>query len=56
MLPRHARLAAQTLPYGSVAVLPGLHHLQAFWRTDRPCPPLTGFLRQHWTSQPPRRV
>ena len=28
MLPRYARLAAQTLPYGSVAVLPGLYHLQ----------------------------
>ena len=56
MLPRHARLAAQPLPHGSVAVLPGLHHLQAFWRTDRSCPPLTGFLREHLTSQPPRRV
>jgi pimeloyl-ACP methyl ester carboxylesterase len=44
---RHARLAAQTLPHGSVAVLPGLHHLQAFWRTGRSCPPLTGFLGEH---------
>ena len=56
MLPRYARLAAQTLPYGSVAVLPGLYHLQAFRRTDRSCPPLTGFLREHWMSQPLRRV
>jgi pimeloyl-ACP methyl ester carboxylesterase len=56
MLSRHARLAAQTLPHGSAAVLPGLHHLQAFRRTDRPCPPLTEFLREHWMSQPPRRV
>ena len=47
----HARLAAQRLPHGSVAVLPGLHHLQAFWRTDLSCPPLTGFLREHWMSQ-----
>ena len=46
---RHARLAAQTMPHGSVAVLPGLYHLQAFWRTDLSCPPLTGFLREHWT-------
>ena len=46
----HAWLAAQTLPHGSVAVLPGLYHLQAFWRTDQSCPPLTGFLREHWMS------
>lgn len=45
----HARLAAHTLPRGSVAVLPGLYHLQAFWRTDTSCPPLTAFLREHWT-------
>lgn len=50
----HARLAAQTLPHGSVAVLPGLHHLPAFWRTDQSCPPLTGFLREHWMPQPPQ--
>lgn len=52
---RHARLAAQTLPHGSVAVLPGLYHLQAFWRTDQSSPPLTGFLRENWMSQPPAR-
>jgi pimeloyl-ACP methyl ester carboxylesterase len=51
---RHARLAAQTMPHGSAAVLPGLHHLQAFWRTDQSCPPLTEFLREHWMPQPPR--
>jgi len=45
---RHAQLAAQTMPHGSVAVLPGLHHLQAFWRTDRSCPPLVKFLSEHW--------
>lgn len=50
----HARLAAQTLPQGSAAVLPGLYHLQAFWRTDRSCPPLTAFLREHWMPQPPQ--
>jgi pimeloyl-ACP methyl ester carboxylesterase len=44
---RHARLAAQTLPHGTATVLPGLSHLQAFWRTDQSCPPLTGFLREH---------
>lgn len=43
----HARLAADTLPQGTLAVLPGLGHLQAFWRTDQALPPLTGFLREH---------
>jgi len=28
-------------------MLPGLGHLQAFWRTDQTLPPLTGFLRKH---------
>lgn len=51
---RHARLAAQTLPHGSVAILPGLYHLQAFWRTDQSCPPLTGFLREYWMPLPSR--
>jgi pimeloyl-ACP methyl ester carboxylesterase len=50
----HARLAAQRLPHGSVAVLAGLSHLQAFWRTDLSCPPLTGFLSEHWMSRPLR--
>jgi pimeloyl-ACP methyl ester carboxylesterase len=50
----HAELAAQRLPHGSVEVLPRLHHLQAFWRTDLSCPPLIGFLRKHWMPQPPR--
>lgn len=48
----NVRLAAQTLPRGSAAVLPGLFHLQAFWRTDQSCPPLTEFLREHWPPQP----
>jgi pimeloyl-ACP methyl ester carboxylesterase len=43
----NARLAAQTLPSGSVTVLPGLHHLQAFWRTDLTLPPLLGFFSEH---------
>jgi pimeloyl-ACP methyl ester carboxylesterase len=47
----YAVLAAQTLSRGSAAVLPGLHHLEAFWRTDWSCPPLTGFLHEHWTSE-----
>lgn len=51
----HARLAAQTLTKGSAAVLPGLYHLQAFWRTDRSCPPLAAFLREHWMPQPPQK-
>lgn len=44
---RNARLAAHTLPHGASAVLPGLWHLQAFWRTDQSLPPLTEFLHQH---------
>ena len=47
----HALLAANTLPHGSAAVMPALHHLQAFWRTDLSCPPLTAFLREHWLPQ-----
>jgi pimeloyl-ACP methyl ester carboxylesterase len=47
----HALLAARTLPHGLAAVLPGLYHLQAFWRTDLSCPPLTAFLREHWLPQ-----
>jgi hypothetical protein len=35
------------MPHGSFAVLPGLHHLQAFWRTDLSCPPLTKLLSEH---------
>ncbi len=44
---RNAALAAQTLPHGTSAVLPGLGHLQAFWRTDQTLPPLTDFLHKH---------
>lgn len=44
---RNARLAAAAIPHGSSVVLPGLGHLQAFWRTDQTLPPLLGFLRQH---------
>jgi pimeloyl-ACP methyl ester carboxylesterase len=44
----HAQLAARTLPRGSAAILPDLHHLQAFWRTDESHPPLTSFLHARW--------
>jgi len=44
---RNARMAAATLPRGTAVVLPGLWHLQAFWRADQTIPPLTGFLREH---------
>jgi hypothetical protein len=47
---RNAQLAAATMPHGSSAVLPGLWHLQAFWRTDKTLPPLTSFLRRHIDS------
>lgn len=43
----HAQLAAAAMPHGTAVVLPGLWHLQAFWRTDQTLPPLTSFLRQH---------
>ncbi len=38
---RNARMAADMLPQGTAVVLPGLWHLQAFWRTDQTLPPLT---------------
>lgn len=44
---RNAQLAAAAMPHGTAVVLPGLWHLQAFWRTDQTLPPLTSFLRQH---------
>jgi pimeloyl-ACP methyl ester carboxylesterase len=43
----NAQLAAGAMRHGTAVVLPGLSHLQAFWRTDQTLPPLTGFLRQH---------
>ena len=43
----NAQLAAAAMPHGTAVVLPGLWHLQAFWRTDQTLPPLTSFLRQH---------
>lgn len=48
---RNARLAAQTLPRGSAVILPGLHHLQAFWRTDETLPPLLTFLGEHASTR-----
>jgi pimeloyl-ACP methyl ester carboxylesterase len=47
---QNAQLAAAALPQGASVVLPGLWHLQAFWRTDQTLPPLTRFLRQHLGS------
>ena len=44
---RNAQLAAAAMHNGTAVVLPGLWHLQAFWRTDQTLPPLTSFLRQH---------
>ena len=45
---RNAELAARTLPAGSTVVLPGLSHLQVFWRTEESIPPMLAFLRDHW--------
>src|SRR5215472_9398192 len=47
---RNAQLAAAAMPHGTAVVLPGLWHLQAFWRTDQTLPSLTSFLRQHTGS------
>ena len=47
---RNAQLAAAAMPQGTSVVLPGLWHLQAFWRTDKTLPPLTSFLRRHIDS------
>lgn len=47
---RHAAEAARLLPHGHSVVLPGLAHLQAFWRTDLTLPPLTAFLREHLST------
>jgi pimeloyl-ACP methyl ester carboxylesterase len=44
----HVELAARTLPAGSAVILPGLSHLQAFWRIDESIPPVLAFLRSHW--------
>jgi pimeloyl-ACP methyl ester carboxylesterase len=43
----HALQAAQVLPHGQAVVLPGLGHLQTFWRTDLTLPPLLSFLGEH---------
>jgi pimeloyl-ACP methyl ester carboxylesterase len=43
----NARLGGDTLPNGTAVILPGLGHLQAFWRTDQTIPPLVAFLHRH---------
>lgn len=48
---RNAALAARAMPHGSVVILPGLYHLQAFWRTDQSGPPLSAFLQEHWSGR-----
>ncbi len=45
--------AARTLPNARAVALPGLGHLQAFWRTDLSLPPISQFLSQVSTSHPP---
>ena len=42
-----ARKAAELAARGSFATLPGLGHLQAFWRTDLSIPPIAHFLAAH---------
>jgi pimeloyl-ACP methyl ester carboxylesterase len=40
--------AARTLPHGEAAVMPGVGHLQIFWRTDLTLPVISDFLRRVW--------
>jgi 3-oxoadipate enol-lactonase len=49
--PEHARRAAATVPNGEAVVVPGLAHLQIFWRSELTIPPMIAFLNKHW---PPR--
>jgi pimeloyl-ACP methyl ester carboxylesterase len=44
----HLLEAARMLPHGEAAVVPGVDHLQIFWRTDLTLPVITGFLRRVW--------
>jgi pimeloyl-ACP methyl ester carboxylesterase len=44
----HLRDAARMLPHGEAAVVPGIGHLQVFWRTDLTLPVITGFVRRVW--------
>jgi pimeloyl-ACP methyl ester carboxylesterase len=42
-----AQLAVEALRSGSAVVLPGMGHLQAFWRTDLTGPVIASFLAEH---------
>jgi pimeloyl-ACP methyl ester carboxylesterase len=46
----HLLQAARMLLHGEAAVVPGIGHLQVFWRTDLSLPLITGFLRRVWPS------
>lgn len=45
-----AELAVRALPDGAAMVLPGLGHLQAFWRTDLTAPAIATFLARRVTA------
>ena len=47
--------AARSLPDARAVALPGLGHLQAFWRTDVSLPPISQFLSELSTGRPPWR-
>lgn len=47
--------AARTLPDARAVALPGLGHLQAFWRTDLSLPPISQFLSELSTARAPWR-
>jgi pimeloyl-ACP methyl ester carboxylesterase len=42
-----AELAVEALPNGSMVVIPGFGHLQAFWRSDVTAPIISHFLARH---------
>jgi pimeloyl-ACP methyl ester carboxylesterase len=48
-----AALAVAALANGTAFVVPGIGHLQAFWRTDVTAPIISDFLAQNVPSMPP---
>lgn len=49
---RNARRAAELLSNGREFVVPGLAHLEIFWRTDLTLPTIKRFLAEHYASGP----
>jgi 3-oxoadipate enol-lactonase len=49
---RNARRAAELLLNGREFVVPGLAHLEIFWRTDLTLPAIKQFLAEHYATNP----